>query len=335
MFKIRLCKIPRKIVVGVARIVVLGCLLVQPIQAEEATSVASDTVVNSGYKEIDSHYWDDKSHTDSTIYDSGRGVSSATIVLMLVSFGILIILTREPNPTGLKVILHLTRADMYAKQEKLRAGKRLLVGIDRASTVAFLYGLYETPHYLILPVFMGLLDKGIYKSVQDEEDGEIYFVRKYPYVELSDIEKGLCDILEGNARYLELEDVLNMRGEKLKKWEESYLEQELRKMVREDYCTTPNLFQKILHKVSVYRSYDKMRDTLRDIRRLGIYFKQYDLDSCEESTREEDMGKLVLIGLLTSELTGVGKSSIGTQKKVRELTVLKDQLDVLSGIYSE
>ena len=212
-------------------------------------------------------------------------------------------------------------------QKGLKAGKRVLVSVDRANVIAFLYGLYENKHELILPTFNSLLDKGIYKSVQDIEDGEVYFVRKYPYAELSDSERSLMDILEGNEKYLDIENVLEMRKQQLQDWEDNYIDTEMVKMAKEDFCTTPKLLQRLIHKVKVYNSYDKMRATLQDLRRLTIYFKQYDVSACEESTRVDDMPKFLLLGILISSLTGVERAKESTQKRVLELSVLKEQLN--------
>lgn len=212
-------------------------------------------------------------------------------------------------------------------QKGLKAGKRVLVSVDRANVIAFLYGLYENKHELILPTFNSLLDKGIYKSVQDIEDGEVYFVRKYPYAELSDSERSLMDILEGNEKYLDIENVLEMRKQQLQEWEDNYIDTEMAKMAKEDFCTTPKLLQRLIHKVKVYNSYDKMRATLQDLKRLSLYFNQYDVSACEESTRVDDMPKFLLLGILISSLTGVERAKESTQKRVLELSVLKEQLN--------
>lgn|GEM_PF-3197908 len=299
----------------------------QQYQSETTTSEVAK-VVNSGYKKIDSHYWDDKSHTDMQIYRSGRGVSSIAIVIMAIGLGILVVITKEPNPRGMKTILHMTERDKRMLNQKgLKAGKRVLVSVDRANVIAFLYGLYENKHELILPTFNSLLDKGIYKSVQDIEDGEVYFVRKYPYAELSDSERSLMDILEGNEKYLDIENVLEMRKQQLQEWEDNYIDTEMAKMAKEDFCTTPKLLQRLIHKVKVYNSYDKMRATLQDLKRLSLYFNQYDVSACEESTRVDDMPKFLLLGILISSLTGVERAKESTQKRVLELSVLKEQLN--------
>lgn len=135
------------------------------------------------------------------------------------------------------------------------------------------------------------------------------------------------DILEGNEKYLDIENVLEMRKQQLQEWEDNYIDTEMAKMAKEDFCTTPKLLQRLIHKVKVYNSYDKMRATLQDLKRLSLYFNQYDVSACEESTRVDDMPKFLLLGILISSLTGVERAKESTQKRVLELSVLKEQLN--------
>lgn len=214
------------------------------------------------------------------VYSYDRYVLSLNIMyvvcLLLLFFSVvgLVIFYREPNPHNVNSVVHIGWKDRRLwGNENLKVNNRLPVETSTCESLLLLYGVVYDKNFILVDMIVREVQlKGYVLTIEGDRE----LLKRQSLIYNDKVREKLHSLI-GEKCYLdELYIKLQKTPIEVTELINLYIDDSL-SSIENDF-----LFKLNIHGTKVYYPGEKIRDILRDIKRLTLYIESYGIESLEQ-----------------------------------------------------